>query len=629
MNPIIKPLATLALAATLTATSVLPALAYDKQTATQKADMLNAIELFRGTENGYELEKPLTRMEALIMLIRLSGKENEALYGEEYAHPFTDAPKWEDASKYLGYAYQNGLTTGVTETTFDPNSRASLQMYVTFALRALGYTDTETQKVWENWESLSSSANLVPETVDKENFLRGDAVEISLSALAATVQGKDATLEQVLSESGVFSPLSLAVAKAKLGTAEVTAQSPLMDIIGAMYAKADGVYVPALMADVIPEDRMDYFLGVTAEQLPVQEAIFCEPMMTSTAHSVCLVRVKDGVNVEEAKKMIKENVNPQKWICVSVSNVYVESIDNLILLVMDDINPDAFVNTFKAMNPDIVKADENGMFKVSDKYVEADEVVNMTSVENYMLKLVDLRDTYFPEAEKVYYATIPEKSYMVRDQVSHYLNHDAISGFLKETLWDWTAIEFADKLTIDDYYNTDRHWKQESLMPVVQELAKAMNFTVTPEAYKENTLSNFTGDYKKAVPEIPAETLTYLTSDVTDGAKVDDFQNKTAVTVYNLDKFNSKIPYDVFLSGATPLTVIENPKVTEKRELVIFRDSYGSSIVPLMLESYSKVTLVDLRYMASTLLPQYVDFTDAEVLVLMCDKVVNNSAMLK
>lgn len=85
----------------------------------------------------------------------------------------------------------------------------------------------------------------------------------------------------------------------------------------------------------------------------------------------------------------------------------------------------------------------------------------------------------------------------------------------------------------------------------------------------------------------------------------------------------------MFLSGATPLTVITNPKAAEERELVIFRDSYGSSIAPLMIEAYSKITLVDLRYMSSDLLGDYVDFTDAEVLFLMSDKIVNNSIMLK
>ena len=75
--------------------------------------------------------------------------------------------------------------------------------------------------------------------------------------------------------------------------------------------------------------------------------------------------------------------------------------------------------------------------------------------------------------------------------------------------------------------------------------------------------------------------------------------------------------------------MIENPNAAEKRELVIFRDSFGSAIAPLMLESYSKVTLVDLRYMVSALLPNYVDFTNADVLFLYCDELANSSFLLK
>ena len=87
--------------------------------------------------------------------------------------------------------------------------------------------------------------------------------------------------------------------------------------------------------------------------------------------------------------------------------------------------------------------------------------------------------------------------------------------------------------------------------------------------------------------------------------------------------------YNVFLSGATPLTVINNPQATEERELVIFRDSYASSLAPLLLPACSRITLVDLRYMLSSMLPEYVDFTGADVLFLYCDELVNNSSLLK
>ena len=73
--------------------------AYEEDKAQSSADALNQLGLFNGTDKGYELEKPLTRLEALIMLIRLSGKEIDALYPEEeLTHPFTDTPDWEDAA---------------------------------------------------------------------------------------------------------------------------------------------------------------------------------------------------------------------------------------------------------------------------------------------------------------------------------------------------------------------------------------------------------------------------------------------------------------------------------------------------------------------------------------------------
>jgi hypothetical protein len=87
--------------------------------------------------------------------------------------------------------------------------------------------------------------------------------------------------------------------------------------------------------------------------------------------------------------------------------------------------------------------------------------------------------------------------------------------------------------------------------------------------------------------------------------------------------------YDVFLSGATALTTIENPHNVTGKELIIFRDSFGGSIAPLLLEEYSKITLVDTRYINSVLLPDYVDFHGQDVLFLYSTLVVNSSNILK
>ena len=102
------------------------------------ADQLKDLGLFQGTEQGYELDRAPTRAEAATMLVRLLGKEDEAK-ALDYAAPFTDLAGWE--KPYVQYLYENGLTTGVTETTFKPDQGCSAQMYTTFLLRALGYSD--------------------------------------------------------------------------------------------------------------------------------------------------------------------------------------------------------------------------------------------------------------------------------------------------------------------------------------------------------------------------------------------------------------------------------------------------------------------------------------------------------
>mgnify|MGYP005751081585 FL=1 len=630
MNKVARSLTALALSAALSAGMALMPLAYEPKTAETKADVLNTLGLFKGTENGYELDKPLTRMEALIMLIRLSGKELDALYNmKEYEMPFTDAPDWEKADKYLGYAFENGLAKGISDTEFDPETRASAQMYMTFLLRALGYTDTEEATVWDNWEKLATDAGLFADSFDRENFLRGDAVLASRAALDAKTADGTQTLLEKLQKEEAFSSLNLAIAQIEEGK-NVTIDSPLIDIMGKVYAGVDGISADGLVVSTIEPERQSFFIGADAETLPLEEGIVCEPMMSSQAHSVALVRVKDGTNIEEAKKNIREKVNPRKWICVGVSpaNIHVESIGNIILLVMDNTAPDALANNFRLLDESYVRADENGMIKVDDNYIEADEFVNFNSVFKYGEKLNTLAEKYFPENTK-YFVTIPEKSYFVRDKVLNYLNHDEIVGDLNDILYEWKTVDLSSVLSLDDYYNTDRHWRQEKIFPVVGKLGEMMGFTVDEKAFTAHTVENFIGAYKSIASDIPAETLTYLTSDATEKATVSNFQNDKFTGVYETEKLESKAPYDVFLSGATPLTVIKNPNAEKERKLVLFRDSYGSSIAPLLISAYSEITLVDLRYMSSDLLAKHVDFTDAEVLFLMSDKVINNSTLLK
>ena len=134
--------------------------------------------------------------------------------------------------------------------------------------------------------------------------------------------------------------------------------------------------------------------------------------------------------------------------------------------------------------------------------------------------------------------------------------------------------------------------------------------------------------YGQSALLLPAETIYYLTNDVLDSCKVTNHEKGTVGGIYDMDKAAGKDPYEMFLSGALSLITIDNPTYQKDRELIIFRDSFASSIAPLLVEGYSKVTLVDIRYLRADFLDKFIEFNDQDVLFLFSTLVLNNSETL-
>ena len=99
--------------------------------------------------------------------------------------------------------------------------------------------------------------------------------------------------------------------------------------------------------------------------------------------------------------------------------------------------------------------------------------------------------------------------------------------------------------------------------------------------------------------------------------------------MYDLTQMEENDPYEMYVGGPVSLVTIENPEAMTEEELVVFRDSFGSSIAPLLAQGYKKVTLVDIRYIQPGILGSYIDFTDKDVLFLYSTLVLNNSETLK
>lgn len=148
------------------------------------ADQLNKLGIFKGTDNGYELDRMPTRVEAAVMFIRLCGAEELALE-EKYMHPFKDVPTWAD--DYIGLLYHAKLTSGTSETTYGSNDTISAAMYMTFVLRALSYSDKDGDFIWDKSLEYANDLELIDDAIysslKEQDFLRAQLAQLSYLAL--------------------------------------------------------------------------------------------------------------------------------------------------------------------------------------------------------------------------------------------------------------------------------------------------------------------------------------------------------------------------------------------------------------------------------------------------------------
>jgi len=155
----------------------------DMGLAYEEAVALNKLGLFAGVGNGnFALEQTPTRLQGLVMLIRLMGEEEQAL-NCSYSHPFIDVPAWGD--RYVAWAYYKGYTKGTGANIFSSDIPITAQQYLTFILRAMGYGN---DKTYDNAFTESQKYGIITQNEYNNNsgFLRADMVHVTYQALKAT-----------------------------------------------------------------------------------------------------------------------------------------------------------------------------------------------------------------------------------------------------------------------------------------------------------------------------------------------------------------------------------------------------------------------------------------------------------
>lgn len=274
------------------------------------------------------------------------------------------------------------------------------------------------------------------------------------------------------------------------------------------------------------------------------------------------------------------------------------------------------------------KQDVNKIYKYSDFLVEQIYPLDEKSITNLTNKINYIKDNYLNETNKIYYSIIPDKNYYT-DNSHLKLDYDKMQQIMENNLNGLQYIDIFQDLSLDSYYYTDSHWKQEKLQNVAKTIAENMNFSIT-QNYNEQKVATFKGVYAGQLPiNTKEDEIKILVNDVIADANAYNYETKEQGGIYNFKKLTGYDKYDIYLSGATPLIEISNANNKTNKTLVIFRDSYASSLAPLLMEGYSKITLVDTRYISPKILNEYVNFENADILFIYSTLVINSSMALK
>lgn len=273
------------------------------------------------------------------------------------------------------------------------------------------------------------------------------------------------------------------------------------------------------------------------------------------------------------------------------------------------------------------KLDNNNIY-LKDNYIfKSMYPTNKQSISNFINKIEQI-NSLLTNNNKTYIMIIPDKNYYINDKSFLQIDYNYLYNEMDKL--NINSIDIRNILSLNDFYETDTHWRQENLNKVVKKMSEAMNFNYQENSYQENNYNNFYGVYygESAINRQP-ETLTYLTNNELLNIKVSYLENKNLHTIYNLEKLENFDSYEVFLDGASSFIEIFNEQSTSNKELIIFRDSYSSSLAPLLTNYYKKITLIDTRYISSNNYLELINFNNQDIIFIYSTLLVNNSSSLK
>lgn len=251
----------------------------------------------------------------------------------------------------------------------------------------------------------------------------------------------------------------------------------------------------------------------------------------------------------------------------------------------------------------LMQTDVNGYSVKNGSEFEQIYPTNTVNHEKNAEIFAQIAEKHYPSS-KVYYSIVYDKGYYAEKGLG--LDYDDLINRYRSAMpKSATYVDLSDALTFEDFYNTDIHWKQNHLDEPLRRLSQAMGFArFSPDELTAAELGDFRGVlYGQAALPVKRDSMVYLTSEALSGCTVRTMNDMGVMedgAIYATDAFrDSDDQYDLFLGGESAIIEITNPNADSDRTLIVYRDSFGRSIAPLMAKSYQKIVLIDLRWINS------------------------------
>jgi len=278
--------------------------------------------------------------------------------------------------------------------------------------------------------------------------------------------------------------------------------------------------------------------------------------------------------------------------------------------------------------------ENNSVFKSQGHLSKVDKYKNSKMIDHAVNSFKNIYDTYLQGVNSnIYISVIPDKNCFLAE-TENLLSYD-FEEFANEVYkkTDFAKpIDLKPFLSLDSYYKTDSHWRQEKLIEVADFLLSSMNSEKTVKFNQKSFSKEFHGVYSgQYLLKTKPDEIKYLTNEYIESSKLVSLETLKPVEkdIYDFKKIEGYDLYEFFMGGLDALQILKSEKSLSDKKLIIFRDSFASSLVPLLAQSYSEIVLVDTRYIEPKLLKDLVNFKNSDILFLYSSTILNNSLALK